>query len=111
MYRDNSKAEASNKDKLQKNTRVQLQKQTLMLIYRPMYLPQQRALRVTISSSSISISIITFHRPIIWTKRLLPILKKRKYQSLNKIREIRGEMIGLEGVDHLKGRAQLLKNK
>ena len=111
MCRDNFKAEASNKDKLQKNTRVQSQKQTLMVIYRPMSLPQQRALRVTISSSLISISIITFHQPIIWIKRPLPILKKRKDQSLNKIREIRGEMIPLEGVDHLKGVAQLLKNK
>ena len=78
-----------------------------MLTYRPMFSPQQRAFKATISSSLISILRIKYHRHIIWNKRQLLLLKKGKDQGPNKIIG----MVTMEEVDHLKGVVQLLKNK
>ena len=78
-----------------------------MLTYRPMFSPQQRAFKVTISSSLTSILRIEYHQRIIWSKRQLLLLRKRKDQGLNKIRR----MVSKEEIDHFKGVIQLLKNK
>ena len=72
-----------------------------------MFSPQQRAFKVTISSSLTSILRIEYHQRIIWSKRQLLLLRKRKDQGLNKIRR----MVSKEEIDHFKGVIQLLKNK